>query len=65
MEIEDTKLVPSTTPLFFQLMNEMMYRTFYGSIDRIENKGTILKSQFLWEMIPYEFFTNTPPPREK
>ena len=64
MEIQDNKLVPSTTPLLFQLMNEMVYRTFFGSVDRIENKGDILKSKFLWEMIPYEFFTKIQPPKK-
>lgn len=63
MEIdnETNTLVDSTTPLFFQLMNEMMYRAFYGSIDEIEIKTEDLVSQFLWEMIPYEFFSKPPP----
>lgn len=54
-------LVPSTPPPIFQLMNEMMYRSFYGSADKIENKYEKLVSQFLWEIIPHEFFTNPPP----
>jgi hypothetical protein len=63
MELNGTgdRLIESTTPLFFQLMNEMMYRTFYGSVDKIENKYDQLVSQFLWELIPYEYFTRPPP----
>jgi len=59
MEIDNTTntLIPSSTPLFFQLMNEMMYRAFYGSVDGIEIKTNDMISQFLWELIPYEFFT--------
>jgi hypothetical protein len=59
MEIDNSTntLIPSSTPLFFQLMNEMMYRAFYGSVDGIEIKTNDMISQFLWELIPYEFFT--------
>jgi len=60
MEIQGNKLVPSTTPLFFQLMNEMMFRTYYGSVDRLENQGFLLRSRFLWEMIPYQFLNKIP-----
>lgn len=58
MEIDNASnsLIESSTPLFFQLMNEMMYRNFYGSSDNIENKYNALVSQFLWELIPYEYF---------
>lgn len=42
-------------PLFFRLQNEMIFRSFFGSVDRIENKTEVLVSQFPWEMIPYEY----------
>lgn len=54
-------LIQTIPPPFFQLMNEMMYRSFYGSVDRIENKYDELVSQFLWEIIPHEFYTLPPP----
>jgi hypothetical protein len=62
MEIDNNTntLIPSSTPPFFKLMNEMMYRVFYGSVDGIEIKTNDMISQFLWELIPYEFFTKPP-----
>jgi hypothetical protein len=65
MEIDNNsnQFVPSKTPLFFQLMNEMNYRNFYGSVDKIENKYDNMVSQFLWELIPYEYFVK--PPKEE
>jgi hypothetical protein len=45
------------TPLFYQHMNEMIFRSFYGSIDGIEHKNTgVAKSKEPWEWIPYEYF---------
>ena len=50
------QLIDSTVPDFLRLQNEMAYRSFYGSRDRIEIKDDRLNSQFSWEMIPYEYF---------
>jgi hypothetical protein len=45
------------TPLFYQHMNEMIFRSFYASIDGIEHKNTgLAKSKEPWEWIPYEYF---------
>lgn len=47
----------ATTPEFFSLLNEMVFRTFFGSIDGIENKSDQLRSSYDFELIPYEYFT--------
>lgn len=45
------------TPLFYQYMNEMIFRSFYGSADGVEHKNIgIAKSKEPWEWIPYEYF---------
>jgi hypothetical protein len=44
-------------PDFFKLQNEMIFRSFYGSVDKIENKGKFMSSYFPWELIPYEYGT--------
>jgi hypothetical protein len=40
---------------FMKNMNEMYYRGFFGSADRIEHKGDFLDTQDAWEWIPYEY----------
>jgi hypothetical protein len=47
----------ATNPEFFNLLNEMIFRTFFGSIDGIENKSSQLRSLYDFELIPYEYFT--------
>lgn len=42
-------------PNFFLLQNEMMFRAFFGSIDKIENRTDATVSSFPWELIPYEY----------
>jgi len=64
-------LLEAKTPEFFQLLNEMIFRAFFGSVDNIENKTPQLRSLYDFEMIPYEYFikptgifdnpTTTPP----
>lgn len=56
-------LVEAKTPEFFKLLNEMVFRNFFGSVDRTENKTDELRSLYDFEMIPYEYFTGKPPPR--
>lgn len=41
---------------FVKNMNEMIYRAFFGSTDRIEHKSEYMDSQDPWEWIPYEYF---------
>jgi hypothetical protein len=48
-------LETTTLPDFFKLQNEMIFRSFFGSVDRIENKSDVAASYFPWEMIPYEY----------
>lgn len=57
-----TGLEEATTPDFFKLLNEMVFRSFFGSVDEIENKTPRLKSLYDFEMIPYEYFTRPQPP---
>jgi hypothetical protein len=42
-------------PDFFRLQNEMIFRSFFGSTERIENKGDMAPTLLPWEMIPYEY----------
>lgn len=46
-------------PDFFKWQNEMIFRSFYGSVDKIENKIDSLVTQFPWELIPYEYGTKS------
>jgi len=49
---------------FLVAQNEMIYRSFFGSIDGIENKNSeYMDTQEAWEWIPYEYYvdTNFPP----
>ena len=57
----DSSLKESSLPDFFKLLNEMMFRTFFGSVDEIENKTHQLRSLYDFEMIPYEYFTKPQP----
>lgn len=42
-------------PDFFKSQNEMIFRSFFGSVDKIENKTDVVGSYFPWELIPYEY----------
>ena len=44
------------TPPFYRMMNEMIFRGFFGSADKVEQTNkTILTAQEPWEWIPYDF----------
>jgi hypothetical protein len=44
-------------PDFFKLQNEMIFRSFYGSIDKVEHKNSdISATKEMWEWIPYEYY---------
>lgn len=55
-------LEKTSVPDFFKVMNEMMFRAFYGSVDEIEIKSDGLTSSYTHDMIPYEYFNKPPPP---
>lgn len=56
----DSGLLEQTTlPDFFKLQNEMIFRAFFGSVDKIENRTNTTKSYFPWELIPYEYDRTT------
>lgn len=48
-------------PNFLKLQNEMVFRSFFGSIDRIENKTEVIAPGYPWELIPFEYDTYEPP----
>jgi hypothetical protein len=48
-------LEPGLLPDFLKVQNEMIFRSFFGSVDKIENKLDVAASYFPWELIPYEF----------
>ena len=46
----------TTTTPFFKMMNEMIFRGFFGSTDGVEQTNKIsLTSQDVWEWIPYDY----------
>jgi hypothetical protein len=51
----NSALEHSELPPFFKLQNEMIFRSFFGSVDRIENRQDLMISYFPWELIPYEY----------
>lgn len=57
MQLNGEQVEYTEIPPFFKLQNEMMFRSLFGSVDRMENKTSVLVSQFPWEMIPYEYAT--------
>jgi hypothetical protein len=57
LEPETYRIISAEIPPIFQHMNEMWFRSFYGSADNIEVKGKVMKSQYDWETIPFEYFT--------
>jgi len=52
------QLQSASIPQFFQLQNEMIFRSFFGSVDKVENRTDILNSYYPWELIPYEYDKN-------
>ena len=52
---ETKNLEPGLLPDFLKVQNEMIFRSFFGSVDKIENKLDVAASYFPWELIPYEF----------
>jgi hypothetical protein len=53
--LSDNSLRYAPLPPFLQHQNEMMFRSFFGSIDRIENRTDLMVSYYPWELIPYEY----------
>ena len=52
---QDNKLRYASIPPFLQHQNEMIFRSFFGSVDRIENRTDLMISYYPWELIPYEY----------
>lgn len=50
-----TSTFNSAVPPFYKMMNEIIYRAFFGSIDGIEFKSLYSKTQHPQEWIPYEY----------
>jgi hypothetical protein len=53
--LSDNSLRYAPLPPFFQHQNEMIFRSFFGSIDRIENRTDLMVPYYPWELIPYEY----------
>lgn len=51
----DNKLRYANLPPFLQHQNEMMFRSFFGSVDRVENRADLMVPYYPWELIPYEY----------
>ena len=46
----------------YKMQNEMIYRAFFGSVDGVENKNSIMtETKEPWEWIPYEYDATDPP----
>jgi hypothetical protein len=55
LNIQNNQLQYAPLPDFFKLQNEMIFRSFFGSVDRIENKTDSIVTGFPWELIPFEY----------
>jgi hypothetical protein len=53
--LTDNSLRYAPLPPFLQHQNEMIFRSFFGSVDRIENRTDLMVSYYPWELIPYEY----------
>ena len=53
--LTDNSLRYAPLPPFLQHQNEMMFRGFFGSVDRIENRTDLMMPYYPWELIPYEY----------
>jgi len=52
---ERTEAIKTTVPPYYKILNEMIFRAFYGSKDRIEFKEEKLSTHDDFEWIPYEY----------
>ena len=50
-----TNTLNTVIPPYYMMLNEMIFRGFFGSADGIEFKTTTLKTQYPHEWIPYEY----------
>ena len=57
-DAEKSKEIESSVPPYYKLSNEMIFRAFYGSTDRMEFKTDGLDTKDDFEWIPYEYDKN-------
>lgn len=50
-----TSTLNTVVPPYYMMLNEMIFRGFFGSADGIEFKTSTLKTQYPHEWIPYEY----------
>jgi hypothetical protein len=50
-----TSTLETIIPPFYTMLNEMIFRGFFGSIDGLEIKNSTSKTQYPHEWIPYEY----------
>lgn len=50
-----TNTLETIIPPFYTMLNEMIFRGFFGSIDGLEIKNSTSKTQYPHEWIPYEY----------
>ena len=50
-----TNTLNTVIPPYYMMLNEMIFRGFFGSADGLEFKTTTLKTQYPHEWIPYEY----------
>jgi len=50
-----TNTLNTVVPPYYMMLNEMIFRGFFGSADGIEFKTSTLKTQYPHEWIPYEY----------
>ncbi len=55
---EKSQEIETTVPPYYQLANEMVFRAFYGSTDKMEFKTDGLDTKDDFEWIPYEYDKN-------
>lgn len=52
-------VVRNAVPSYYKILNEMIFRGFFGSRDGVEMKTFNLKTMNIFEWIPYEYDTST------
>jgi hypothetical protein len=50
-----TSTLNTVVPPYYMMLNEMIFRGFFGSADGLEIKGSSSKTQYPHEWIPYEY----------
>jgi hypothetical protein len=57
---QTNSIVQTFVPNYYKMLNEMIFRGFFGSADGVEMKLPVSKTLNIFEWIPYEYDRNAP-----